>query len=64
MLKEIFDEKRHKLGVLVFVDLGCGWVLPLKARLLLGIGVGVVFDRFEHSGAQLGSEAAEGALLL
>ncbi len=64
MLKEIFYKERHKFGVLIFVHFGSGWVLPLKASLLFGIGVCVVFDGLEYSGSELRSETTERSLLL
>lgn len=63
MLEEVLDEKSDELRVWVLVDLRRGGRLPLEAGRLLGVAVGVVLDRLEHTRAQLGAEVAEGTFL-
>ena len=46
------------------MNLGSNGVLPLEASSLLLRLVGIVLNRFEDAGSQLGTELAESAFLL
>ena len=64
VLQVVLDQQGNHLRVRVLMDLSGGRVLPLETGGLFSGLVSVSLDCFENAGAQLGSELAEGALLL
>lgn len=55
VLQIFSDHKCDKFRVSVFLDLASDGVLPLEARLLLRVCVGIAFDGLENLGTELSS---------